>query len=523
MVDVEDVSAKIYPTKHLNIVDNITVECRGVSPLRERVHLKIYKTPNLQVHYYDNGTKTGNTTYYRVLTRSGDADLIRHDPNCSLISKYKVEFLLTVELLESTYYCCIENYCSHGYSLQTEFRPDAQRKALLRINHVDAEDSDMLFYNGTVLDITCIVSSKNKSKMTIGVVYRGRNQDLIIHFQQHHAKGSIRVSKFGYLIEGISPPKAKHKIHRVFGNTCIGRMKIRVGPKLEGLSIMCTPDLLSEDELLNVTAPMDPRSIWTRPLTINHLPQPPLLEAKLPRPGDPIFGGDIITFTCESFVRRNGSIFWIFTTAAFQEYIWNKQKTFPEPLPFWVTIDEQQDDIDNENYQGPRVYSALRLVMQRQFENARLECYSDTEEGFYTHPTTNRNISTVASLFFKFIILYAVSVPDLKMVIVEDREPIVLANCSANVGIGGAIQWELLVSDFLSFCWKVDSRGNSTGNQPPFMSKINAGKISPEQGDLRLLGPPSGQGAGGGARTRNKLMTEAGEGNGRKEHRSLKH
>ncbi|GFO29268.1 hypothetical protein PoB_005577300 [Plakobranchus ocellatus] len=73
--------------------------------------------------------------------------------------------------------------------------------------------------------------------------------------------------------EDLTPKKSfsdpKYKLHRVFGNTCMGRMKIRVGPKLEGLSIMYTPDLLSEDELLTFTALIDPRSIWTRPLTIN--------------------------------------------------------------------------------------------------------------------------------------------------------------------------------------------------------------------------------------------------------------
>ncbi|GFO29278.1 hypothetical protein PoB_005578300 [Plakobranchus ocellatus] len=268
MVGGEGVDTKVSPTKHLNSVDNITVECQGASPLHKRVYIKIYKNPNQMVYYYLNGTR-GNTTYYRMLNSSGEAKLIFGDPQCSLISSYKIEFLLTIEFLESNYSCCVGLLCAPFGTLQTRVRPDAQREAFLRINNVVAEDSDMFFYNGTVLDITCIVSSKNKTKMTMGIVYRGGNQYLIIYIQQRRAKGSIRLSKFGELKEGISPPKAKYKLHRVFGNTCMGRMKIRVGPKLEGLSIMCTPDLLSEDELLNFTAPMDPRSIWTRPLTIN--------------------------------------------------------------------------------------------------------------------------------------------------------------------------------------------------------------------------------------------------------------
>ncbi|GFO26263.1 hypothetical protein PoB_005276800 [Plakobranchus ocellatus] len=32
--------------------------------------------------------------------------------------------------------------------------------------------------------------------------------------------------------------------------------------------------------------------------------------------------------------------------------------------------------------------------------------------------------------------------------------------------------------------------------------------IGPQQGDLRLSGPPSGQGAGGGARTRDRKVPE---------------
>ncbi|GFO16920.1 hypothetical protein PoB_004342500 [Plakobranchus ocellatus] len=35
---------------------------------------------------------------------------------------------------------------------------------------------------------------------------------------------------------------------------------------------------------------------------------------------------------------------------------------------------------------------------------------------------------------------------------------------------------------------------------------IVAGTASPQQGDLRLSGPPSGQGAGGGARTRDRRV-----------------
>ncbi|GFO48542.1 hypothetical protein PoB_007504700 [Plakobranchus ocellatus] len=38
-------------------------------------------------------------------------------------------------------------------------------------------------------------------------------------------------------------------------------------------------------------------------------------------------------------------------------------------------------------------------------------------------------------------------------------------------------------------------------------SSAQRGVASPQQGDLRLLGPPSGQGAGCGARTRNRRVT----------------
>ncbi|GFN75713.1 hypothetical protein PoB_000221900 [Plakobranchus ocellatus] len=45
-----------------------------------------------------------------------------------------------------------------------------------------------------------------------------------------------------------------------------------------------------------------------------------------------------------------------------------------------------------------------------------------------------------------------------------------------------------------------DKKPNEWRNKTPFSKR----KKNPQQGDLRLLGPPSGQGAGSGARTRDR-------------------
>ncbi|GFN93202.1 hypothetical protein PoB_001970800 [Plakobranchus ocellatus] len=49
-------------------------------------------------------------------------------------------------------------------------------------------------------------------------------------------------------------------------------------------------------------------------------------------------------------------------------------------------------------------------------------------------------------------------------------------------------------------------RGSVTGNRVITISDVAQQQASPQQGDLRLSGPPSGQGAGSGARTRDRRV-----------------
>ncbi|GFN92728.1 hypothetical protein PoB_001923400 [Plakobranchus ocellatus] len=57
----------------------------------------------------------------------------------------------------------------------------------------------------------------------------------------------------------------------------------------------------------------------------------------------------------------------------------------------------------------------------------------------------------------------------MEMNIVGDQEKIVEANCSVHVGSGGAMQWELFLSNWLRYCWTFDARGKIRANPPPFL------------------------------------------------------
>ncbi|GFO29253.1 hypothetical protein PoB_005575800 [Plakobranchus ocellatus] len=44
------------------------------------------------------------------------------------------------------------------------------------------------------------------------------------------------------------------------------------------------------------------------------------------------------------------------------------------------------------------------------------------------------------------------------------------ANCSAYVGNDGAIQWDLIISDWLRYCWTVHAKGNVTEKDPDLLT-----------------------------------------------------
>ncbi|GFO13482.1 hypothetical protein PoB_003998700 [Plakobranchus ocellatus] len=110
--------------------------------------------------------------------------------------------------------------------------------------------------------------------------------------------------------------------------------------------------------------------------------------------------------------------------------------------------------------------------MHPKIQNATLKCYSDTEEGFFQHPDTGENITTVASNRLPPVVIFAIGLPDLK-IREDDEGKYVVAKCSADVGPDGVLQWELLVSDWLNFCWIVDTEAKVSGSHPPFMSWSN--------------------------------------------------
>ncbi|GFO29228.1 hypothetical protein PoB_005573300 [Plakobranchus ocellatus] len=76
----------------------------------------------------------------------------------------------------------------------------------------------------------------------------------------------------------------------------------------------------------------------------------------------------------------------------------------------------------------------------------------------------------------------AASAPDLKVRYEKKKEKekenviLVVANCSVDVGSDGFLQWELVVADWLKYCWTVDTKGKVEGNPPPFL--INSDNAS---------------------------------------------
>ncbi|GFO29232.1 hypothetical protein PoB_005573700 [Plakobranchus ocellatus] len=308
----------------------------------------------------------------------------------------------------------------------------------------------------------------------MGVVYRaGAEAWFTTHIYDSQVR-NLTKSDYGKSKDGFSAGEATYVLDPIFGNSIMGMLKISVSPPLEGCIIMCYPDTLSRYEVLNLTAHQDSRGTWTVPLTFDYHPHTPTLNIKPPLTHTDIFGGDEITATCESFVRANGSIFWKFTTQS-HVYRWNKKgDKNREPLPRWLTIKNEQEQKNYSDFERPRYRSELRLIMHRQFENAHLECFSDTEEGIFVYPGTKKSISTSASTAFNFIFL--LSVPELDVKYVGIKATIVEANCSAYVGSKGALQWELLISNWLRYCWTVDTHGIIKGTLPPFIIQDNKTK-----------------------------------------------
>ncbi|GFN93162.1 hypothetical protein PoB_001966800 [Plakobranchus ocellatus] len=64
----------------------------------------------------------------------------------------------------------------------------------------------------------------------------------------------------------------------------------------------------------------------------------------------------------------------------------------------------------------------------------------------------------------------AAGVPELSK---EYEGMFVLANCSADVGSNGSLQWVLLISDWLKYCWTIDTNENIKGNVPSFLIQDN--------------------------------------------------
>ncbi|GFN78961.1 hypothetical protein PoB_000546700 [Plakobranchus ocellatus] len=338
-------------------------------------------------------------------------------------------------------------------------------KPWLWINGVKAEESYMVFNNGTVLDNMCTAFLGNEKSMTMGVVYREGGDCWFARFYYDYLQGTYLIPLNGTQNKSIYAAEAKYTLHPVFGNTITGMFKINVIPTLEGLSIMCFPSTPLMHEMINTTARQDLQGIWSNSLTIYYFPSKPRMTTKTYGP-NMVFGGDLITFTCEAFVRRNGTIFWKLTTAS-RVYVWNKRgNRSQEDLPEWVTIMDENEDINSDNYQGPRYRSTIRLVMHRQFEKARLECFSDTDDGYYIYPHTKDIIVTFASETLAASVFFAVGVPEIEIDIVEK---IVKASCSVDVGTGGSVQWELLLSNWLRYCWTVDIHGKMEGTIPPFL------------------------------------------------------
>ncbi|GFN93172.1 hypothetical protein PoB_001967800 [Plakobranchus ocellatus] len=111
--------------------------------------------------------------------------------------------------------------------------------------------------------------------------------------------------------------------------------------------------------------------------------------------------------------------------------------------------------------------------MHSNLENARIECNSDTEEGFFLHPVTEENVTTAVSKSLNFNFFFAVGSPDITKKYTDDTREFVEANCSVDVGSNGSLQWRMRYSDWLIYCWNVDSQGKISGNPPAFAKQSN--------------------------------------------------
>ncbi|GFO13495.1 hypothetical protein PoB_004000000 [Plakobranchus ocellatus] len=120
--------------------------------------------------------------------------------------------------------------------------------------------------------------------------------------------------------------------------------------------------------------------------------------------------------------------------------------------------------------------------MHPKIQNATLECYSDTEKGFFQHPDTGENIATVMSDRLPPVVIFAIGLPDLK-IREDDEGKYVEAKCSADVGPDGVLQWELFMSNGSRFCWIIDSEGKqySTRQQLTRTSRRQEGGLQAQR------------------------------------------
>ncbi|GFO29270.1 hypothetical protein PoB_005577500, partial [Plakobranchus ocellatus] len=354
------------------------------------------------------------------------------------------------------------------------------------INGIVAEQVDMVIYNGDVITIECTVHLGKDTSMNIGVVYRGGMQTWFENLRCNHRTETIVVSKEGDLKEGISSGEAEYVFDPRYGLTIKANLTIKVFPPLEGLITICHRDRPLNKPFIDFSGRQDSRGIWSKPLVIYYFPKKPMLRLEAPQ-GSEMFGGDHVVFSCESFIRRNGTLLWRFTTAS-HVYVWNKKSSVAdEPHPYWVTIENKQEVENYDDFHGPQYYSKIQLVMHSNFMKARLECLSDTEDGYFIHPLTKENITTSDSTVFRFIVKFAVSATSL-VILPIDRNKL-MAHCSADVGTGGRIQWRMEVSDWLIYCWTVDPKGNTEGNSPPFLIQDENGEGHVNFTQSNLTGP----------------------------------
>ncbi|GFO29240.1 hypothetical protein PoB_005574500 [Plakobranchus ocellatus] len=303
----------------------------------------------------------------------------------------------------------------------------ADRKPIIWVNGNTAVDS-LAIYDGTVFMTNCTASVGKKKQMTMGVVYRGGARVWFATYQYDNQTGDFKKSDYGNSKDGFAAgevPKshmfdvprlvlrlAKYILHPIYGHLIMGVLEIKVSPPLEGCIIMCYPDTLSTNDVLNLTADQDSRGTWTVPLAFNFAVSVPDLEVKYAG-----VQGMFVEANCSADVGSKGALQWKLLISNWLSYCWavDTHGSIKGTLPPFIIQDNKtkgQISYTYNNRTGPHLISYITFKRPKEWKVSQLICAVDNPLRFYVVRPQDKPKLAKFEMCKEDLILSYVPVPD---------------------------------------------------------------------------------------------------------------